>query len=1396
MDAFELQDELNTLAQDSQNYEIPNERDFSTEDPTRLLEAAVEAVANSSSAITDPEVFDVFRSVLKHSSSVSGTIMNKILDSITSGLQGELESTLRDIESGDQEACLAHKLPLEQFAFLLHWFVTVAADIKRSDDHGPPAPTQKAKRGRGGKTGGGRSAKSAAAARLQETFSWDTQIPPTFGVISKVIIRVGTHWQRIWAAMTEKEAFISCLVKPAYHVLENEQYMKASDIRMAAQKVICLSVKHHNQVLAANTNIIQNLQFYDHLPEPLADLLHILASSFDHTQLGDDILREIAGKTFNAQDSKGPRNFSKFLIKYAEHQPRSVLKQLSLLLAQLDSEAYPMRIAMVEVLGYLIRELAGTSDDNADFKQTQKQIAGLFDLLLERALDTSSYVRTKVFSALSRVFDIKVPKFPKQRLRSARIAAESLEDKASTVRKAAVSLLTKLLITHPYGMMHGGTLQADVWETEYEAVKAQLSSLEAKIGKAVEVQDEDEEAAGEQKDANGDEEDDEDEVDGDDEGSPKKKKAKKARKSRGEGENAMDVDKEGDEGASTEEDSDSDDEQDDSMSVDGEEGEEGSSEKKKKSKKASKLKPRKSELNFEALTQEQAALSALEADEHLRLKLKKKYYAEAMTFIRLLDSAMENLKRLLGSTNKAEVLETMEFFRVALEYQLKDAQDGIQKMIHLIWTKDNTSSVSGDGEELKGIRQRLLEVYSSLYFEVPEEEEKARVNSVARNLIELTYDCSLAEITSLEEMLRIMMESHLIPGGVVAKLWQIYGINKNIPPSQRRGAIMILGMLAVADKGIVEDQIETMLKVGFGKIGSVGSLSYLPSYLAQDYLQKDLQLARYTCVALQRLGGSAKKVKGSLKEGTLRYPMNDRIFTVLAKMIEKPSRDRDWFQMAEHIINTVYALSKDPSQWAKQVLISLAERAFAPRDPANENDGDRDMKDVEEEQEGSKDEDKPAGDEDEPDLDGDGDVSMSQPTSAFTQASQNDSSEKEKSDAFRVSQLVSVIGHIALKELVFLETVEREWKRQKDEKLAEEKKAKGAKSSKDKDGEELDQVVGNAEDEIGDRMHSIRHEELLYGENALLASFAPIVVEICRRSPKYKDPLVRNIATVALGKLLCISSRFCEENLPLLFKILETSKDATIRSNVVIALGDITLSFSNIVDENSHELYRGLSDGVVQVKKNTLMVLTHLILNAMIKVKGQLGEMAKCLEDKDGRIQDLAKLFFKELSTKENAIYNNLPDVISHLSTGDHAVPEEEFQKILQYIFTFIDKEKQAENIVEKLCQRFRFSEDPRQWRDIAYCLSLLPFKSEKSAKKLIEGLQYYRDKLHEPGVYGRFEEILVKILEEHKAQGEEDQAFEKKIKKKAAKKRGTRKAPPRRKASNRQSVVEEDDDE
>ena len=227
---------------------------------------------------------------------------------------------------------------------------------------------------------------------------------------------------------------------------------------------------------------------------------------------------------------------------------------------------------------------------------------------------------------------------------------------------------------------------------------------------------------------------------------------------------------------------------------------------------------------------------------------------------------------------------------------------------------------------------------------------------------------------------------------------------------------------------------------------------------------------------------------------------------------------------------------------------------------------------------------------------------------------------------------------------------------------AEKKANSNQKNGKDKDGDELDQVAGNAEDEIGDRIAGIRETELLYGEESLLAMYGPMIVHICGSPHKFKVPssfipkswqsvdlptqnrTLRAAAILAFSKFLCVSSAFCDQHHRLLFKILETSRDANIRSNIVIALGDVAVSFNTIIDENSNELYKGLSDKDFVVKKNTLMVLTHLILNGMIKVKGQLGEMAKCLEDPEPRISDLAKLFFDDLSTKDNAIYNNLPD--------------------------------------------------------------------------------------------------------------------------------------------------------
>lgn len=164
------------------------------------------------------------------------------------------------------------------------------------------------------------------------------------------------------------------------------------------------------------------------------------------------------------------------------------------------------------------------------------------------------------------------------------------------------------------------------------------------------------------------------------------------------------------------------------------------------------------------------------------------------------------------------------------------------------------------------------------------------------------------------------------------------------------------------------------------------------------------------------------------------------------------------------------------------------------------------------------------------------------------------------------------------------------------------------------------------------------------------------------------------MAVIALCKLMCISSDFCDAHLQLLLTILEKTADPIIKSNIIIGLGDMAICFNSLIDQNVSYLYNRLTDSDMHVKKNALMVLTFLILNGMIKVKGQISEMAKCLEDTDKRISDLAKLFFTELATKDNAVYNNLPDVISNLSHPDTGVTEDVFKSIMKFLLDFIKK--------------------------------------------------------------------------------------------------------------------------
>ncbi|CAJ0844724.1 3270_t:CDS:2 [Entrophospora sp. SA101] len=306
--------------------------------------------------------------------------------------------------------------------------------------------------------------------------------------------------------------------------------------------------------------------------------------------------------------------------------------------------------------------------------------------------------------------------------------------------------------------------------------------------------------------------------------------------------------------------------------------------------------------------------------------------------------------------------------------------------------------------------------------------------------------------------------------------------------------------------------------------------------------------------------------------------------------------------MAEQIINTIYLICEQPDILCAEIIKRKTVKLF---DLKQHSDDDMEI-----------------------DMAGEGEDSST--------------SEAFMRDPNQLSQLIFIAGHVAIKQIVHLEAIELEWKRQKVE-LGKHK------SSTNSIDDELEQVTGTSEDDIYEVLMYIREQELLYGSDSLLSVFGPLVVHICSINKSYNNQMLQVVSTLTLTKFMCVSSKFCEDNLQLLFTILEKTNDPTIKCNIIIALGDMTVCFNNVIDQHINYLYNRLSDDNTLVKKNALMVLTHLILNGMIKAKDQLIEMHKCLGDDDQRISDLAKLFFSELETKDNA-------VIAYTSSSEYNV--------------------------------------------------------------------------------------------------------------------------------------------
>lgn len=657
-----------------------------------------------------------------------------------------------------------------------------------------------------------------------------------------------------------------------------------------------------------------------------------------------------------------------------------------------------------------------------------------------------------------------------------------------------------------------------------------------------------------------------------------------------------------------------------------------------------------------------------------------KFMSSALAFIEIIEGAQGIYKSLLLSSNSTDVTEALRFFVKARHFDLPCAVTGIKDALGLMWATE------------KKIRDEVLKGFVDVFIAVPGtngekdgEMEFLPDKKIAHNLLVLVGEASISELASIEEAIGCLVKEEKIPEKVFLILWNVAS---KAPGDARAAAMLILSMGAKTNPRIVDSssRLKLLHDAGLGEY-------------AED--NNDWRTARSAAIALQQLPTSPRAEPGSAKALMMEQIIERLHIMARGDWCKEDDVDdtNGWFSACEQAINAIFVVADDPERVCGEII--------------------RDMEGM---------------------------------TFGFGAGNP-----KATCSALVLSRFFFVIGHVALKLLVYTESLGSSVRRANAAKsLSKQESADKARNaenenpeqSSSEDNDDIEDELGVAAEEEAETERKVDEicEKEIVGRG-LIGLFSPLLLRVvANEDGQFSSDVLMQSATLALCKFMAISASFCEKHLPLLFTCFDNAPkdDITLRTNIVVALGDLAFRFPNAVEPYTSKIYACLRDESDHVKRHTLMVLTHLILNDMVKVKGQVCEIALCLEDKESKIRDMARLLFHELSKRSNnPIYNLLPDIISRLSQND--TPKEVFRKIMSRLLGLIKKERQIETLVVKITQRFTTCQSISQKADLAYCLANLPKLNDKCIKSLSDNFKLYKDALFDEDVFYSFASILTK---------------------------------------------------
>uniref|UniRef100_UPI003AAE8938 condensin complex subunit 1 isoform X1 n=1 Tax=Centroberyx gerrardi TaxID=166262 RepID=UPI003AAE8938 len=1079
----------------------------------------------------------------------------------------------------------------------------------------------------------------------------------------------------LWNLSLVEEEFISCVTCCCYKLLENPTigHVKSKPTRDGIIHLLGVLIKKYSHLLGASVKVIQLLQHFEQLSSVFAQAVSVWSTEYGVRAIIGEVIREIGQKSSEelAREGSGVKAFASFLSELSGLVPEFMIPNISVLITHLEGESHSMRVAVCEVLGEILVRVLCGDGLDESVKADRDRF---FDTLQEHLHDTHSHVRARVLQVYTRIVNSKA--LPLCRYSEVMgLAVGRLMDKSINVVKSAIQLLAAFIAHNPYSCKLSSADLKKPLEKETAKLREMKEKLEGKAPVAV-IKASELWAAME----------------------PELLVTVRAElEPTSEGEKEQQEEERG-----VEEVKEAEDDRATAVQI-------AQFLRVNKYRNAVRLCLRAhscfpeseifsslSTLTPETLMDTLALLFKGSDEDTSELsqnlpptpqkegekegedsELKKQemlvqYLRDTESFALQVERAISIINTMLYWKTTSVVQEAVQFCVTVCEFSVADSLSGVRKMLPLVWSTD------------AAIKDAVVQAYRRLYLNPQGDTTRVKAQTLVDNLSELMVDASLGTIQCLEEIVQEFFGSDsTLQSTVVQVLWERFTGKRETPGLYRRAAVLLLGMAARAEREVVLSNLDTLCSVALG-----------------EKVTEDFLLARDAVITICSITDHVRQSKGA----PFRLPQDHQLFTCLTQAIAEGvvMEDPYWQSFMEQAVRLLYFLAESPDQLCSRLLQRSA-RLLSDQIA----EGGEVNKDASQLQGGSQDSDE----------------------------------QSEQVNCVRLAQLLALCGCVAFWQVSHLErSVSSELRRRRGETEEREEKEKGP-SSKAKQAanesaveEELGLIGASAEDTEAELIRKICETELLAEEN-LLCAFLPLLVKVCSSPGRYSHPQLTTAACLALSQYMMISPSVCEEHIRLLFTVLERSTLPVVRANAIIALGDLTVRFPNILEPWTQNLYARLSDEVPSVRQTAVTVLTQLVLKDVLKVKGQVSEVAVLLIDPQPHIASLALNFFNELASKDNAIYNLLPDIISRLSDPERGMSAEDFNTIMKQLFSYITKERQTESLVEKLCQRFRTAKTERQWCDLAVSLSLLSM-CERGLKRLQECWECYSDKLTEPGVY------------------------------------------------------------